>query len=451
MHALHEELTRIGDRILSLSRSELYLSMRFLDLALSALPYRLNLNTRTIATDGVNIFYNPNYLISTYQDDPIAINRTYLHMVLHCIFRHMTQTTERNVEDWNLACDIATESIIDSMEYPCVQRLVTDRRQHYYDKLPVSVLNAEQIYDALSSLSYVEKMEMQKEFLADDHKLWEKLQDDKQNSPQSSDEKEQNKPDEPPPDKNEVEQKWKDISQKTQTSMETFHQELTLMAGNLCQQLKIENRERYDYRKFLQKFAVTREEVRIDPDSFDYGYYNYSMQLYKNMPLLEELEYREAHKIHDFVIAIDTSGSCSGELVKRFLEQSVSMLLDSGSFFKKVNVHIIQCDADIQSDLKITDSTQLTECLQTFDVKGNGDTDFRPVFDYVERLQKQGELTHLQGMLFFTDGFGVFPQKRPPYDVAFLFLDNNYADHMVPPWAMKLVLSNDDIIKGLKS
>ena len=49
-----------------------------------------------------------------------------------------------------------------------------------------------------------------------------------------------------------------------------------------------------------------------------------------------------------------------------------------------------------------------------------------------------------------TDGFGIFPQKRPPYDVAFLFLDDNYADHMVPPWAMKLVLGTDDITKGMK-
>ena len=73
MNALHEQLIRIGDRILSLSRSELYLSMRFLDIALSALSYELNLNTRTIATDGVHIFYNPNYLISAYQDDPERI------------------------------------------------------------------------------------------------------------------------------------------------------------------------------------------------------------------------------------------------------------------------------------------------------------------------------------------------------------------------------------------
>ena len=447
MNALHEKLIRIGDRILSLSRSELYLSMRYLDLALSALSYKLNLNTKTIATDGVHIFYNPNYLIAAYQDDPVGVNRTHLHMVLHCIFRHMTQISDRDPEDWNLACDIAVESILDSLEYPCVRRLVTDRRQEYYDSLNLSVLNAEQVYAAVHDLPYLTKRGMQREFLSDDHKFWEQLQDDKsQSSPEGE------PPDNPDlPDRDEVEQKWQDISQKTQTSMETFHQELSLMASSLLQQLHIDNRPRTDYRRFLQKFAATREEVRIDPDSFDYGFYHYSLQLYKNVPLIEELEYREAKKIHDFVIAVDTSGSCSGELVHQFLEQTASMLLDSGSFFRTVNVHIIQCDADIQSDLKITDTTRLTDSLRTFEVKGSGDTDFRPVFRYVEQLQQQGELSHLQGLLFFTDGFGVYPQKRPPYPTAFVFLDDTYTGHSVPPWAIQLVLSQDDIKRGLQS
>ena len=447
MNALHEKLIRIGDRILSLSRSELYLSMRYLDLALSALSFDLNLNTRTIATDGVHLFYNPNYLISAYQDDPVGVNRTYLHMVLHCIFRHMTQASGREPEDWNLACDIAVESILDSLAYPCVQRLVTDRRQEYYDSLKLSVLNAEQIYPVIQTLPYPVKCGMQREFLSDDHKFWEDLQDDKSKPQSSSGDEPSGNPD--PPDRDEVEQKWQDISQKTQTSMETFHQELTLMAGNLLQQLHIGNRPRVDYRRFLQKFAATREEVRIDPDSFDYGFYHYSLQLYKNVPLIEELDYREAKKIHDFVIAVDTSGSCSGELVQQFLEQTASMLLDSGSFFRTVNVHIIQCDADVQSDLKITDTTRLTESLRTFEVKGSGDTDFRPVFRYVEQLQQQGELSHLQGLLFFTDGFGVYPHKRPPYPAAFVFLDDTYAGHPVPPWAIQLVLSQDDIKRGL--
>ena len=443
MNALHQELIQIGTRILSLCRSELYLSMRFLDLALSALQFEMNLNTRTVATDGVHLFYNPNYLAITYQDDPVRVNRAYLHMVLHCIFRHMTQQNDRDNEDWNLACDMAVESILDSMDYPCVHRLVSDRRQEYYDSVAVPVRNAEQIYDALTQLPYPLKQRMRQEFTADDHKFWERLQDDAKDNRSNA---QRDASDPPPPDRSQVEDKWQDIGQKTQTSMETFHQEQQLMAGNLLQQLHIENRTRYDYRKFLQKFAVSREEIRMDPDSFDYGFYNYSMSLYKNMPLIEELEYRESRKIHEFVIAIDTSGSCSGALVRQFLEQTVSLLLDSGSFFRSVNVHIIQCDAEIQSDLKITSTAQLNELMQTFDVHGSGDTDFRPVFDYVTQLQQRGELLHLQGMLFFTDGFGIFPQKRPPYDVAFVFLDDSCAVHRVPPWAMQLVLSTHDIM-----
>ncbi|MGN1030597.1 MAG: VWA-like domain-containing protein [Butyricicoccaceae bacterium] len=444
MNALHEELIRLGNRILSLTRSELYLSMRFLDLALSALSFDLNLQTRTVATDGVHLFYNPNYLAMAYQDDPVGVNRTYLHLVLHGIFQHMTGCGDRDREDWNLACDIAVESIIDSMEYPCVHRLVSDRRQQYYDALDLPVLNAERIYEALSTLPFVTRQGMKKEFLIDDHRFWEQLDDqgkDQQPSDEPSDQP-------PPPDRDEVERKWQDISQKTQTSMETFHRELNLMAGDLLQQLHIENRPRYDYRKFLQKFAVMREEVHIDPDSFDYGFYTYGLQLYDNIPLIEELEYREAKKIRDFVIAVDTSGSCSGELVQRFLEHTASILFDSSSFFSTVNVHIIQCDAGVQADVKITDTAQINDLMQTFEVKGSGDTDFRPVFDYVDGLIRRGELSHMQGMIFFTDGFGVFPQKRPPYETAFLFLDDNYADHMVPPWAIKLVIGKDELFRG---
>lgn len=446
MNPLHQELIQIGTRILSLCRSELYLSMRYLDLALSALSYDLNLQTRTIATDGVHLFYNPNYLIHSYEEDPIAVNRMYLHIILHCIFRHMTQAEQRDPDDWNLACDIAVESVIDSMEYPCVHRLVTDRRQEYYDFLSLSVLNAEQVYAVLNRMTYSQKIGMKREFTVDDHHFWEELQDDKE-QPQQTSGGDNSEDDTPPPDKDEVEQKWQDISQKTQTSMETIQRDINLMAGNLRQQLQIENRQRYDYRSFLRRFAVTREEVRVDPDSFDYGFYNYSMQLYPNMPMLEELEYRESKKIRDFVIAIDTSGSCSGELVKQFLEETVTILLDSNSFFRSVNVHIIQCDAGIQSDIKITDTEHFHDMLQHFDVSGNGDTDFRPVFDYIEQLQQRGELLQLQGLLFFTDGVGVYPKKRPPYDVAFLFFDNTYAEHLVPPWAMKLILSESDLTR----
>ena len=53
------------------------------------------------------------------------------------------------------------------------------------------------------------------------------------------------------------------------------------------QQLAVENRERYDYRSFLKKFCVLKEEMQVDIDSFDYIFYHYGMEMYGNMPLIE--------------------------------------------------------------------------------------------------------------------------------------------------------------------
>ena len=90
--------------------------------------------------------------------------------------------------------------------------------------------------------------------------------------------------------------------------METFYAEHGTETGTLLQAIQIENRERYDYRRFLQQFLTLREEVQVDPDSFDYGFYSYGLKLYGNIPLMEPLEYRDSRKIHDLVIVIDTSG-----------------------------------------------------------------------------------------------------------------------------------------------
>ena len=44
MNETHQNLIRIGTDILSASRNELYLSMRFLDLELSVLRYEMNIS-----------------------------------------------------------------------------------------------------------------------------------------------------------------------------------------------------------------------------------------------------------------------------------------------------------------------------------------------------------------------------------------------------------------------
>lgn len=132
------------------------------------------------------------------------------------------------------------------------------------------------------------------------------------------------------------------------------------------------------YREFLRKFSVLKEEMKVDMDTFDYIFYNYGMNLYGNMPLIEPLETKEERKVEDFVIVIDTSMSCKGELVQKFLEETYSVLSESESYFRRIHVHILQCDEKIQSDVVIENAMQLKEYMSHFTVKGGGGTDFRP-------------------------------------------------------------------------
>lgn len=60
-----------------------------------------------LATDGVNLYYQPSALLRLYQENPKYLNRLYLHTVFHCVFRHLWLKSKRDARLWNLACDIA--------------------------------------------------------------------------------------------------------------------------------------------------------------------------------------------------------------------------------------------------------------------------------------------------------------------------------------------------------
>ena len=78
-------------------------------------------------------------------------------------------------------------------------------------------------------------------------------------------------------------------------------------------------------------------------------------------------------------------------------------------------------------------------------LKGFGGTDFRPVFQYVDELRRKKEFDNLKGLIYFTDGYGTFPEKKPDYDAAFVFIDDEYGQPEVPVWAIKLILQKDEI------
>ena len=67
---------------------------------------------------------------------------------------------------------------------------------------------------------------------------------------------------------------------------------------------------------------------------------------------------------------------------------------------------------------------------------GKGNTDFRPVFSYVNDLIDQKVFQNLCGLLYFTDGKGIYPKKSPAYKTAFIYLED-YDQSKVPSWAIQ--------------
>ena len=120
----------------------------------------------------------------------------------------------------------------------------------------------------------------------------------------------------------------------------------------------------------------------------------------------------------------------------------------SGSFTERVEIYLIQCDAEVQSVERLTSLDQLHELIPRLKLRGFGGTDFRPVFAYVAQLQAQGEFTNLRGLVYFTDGMGIYPKKRPPYDTAFVLLEEPPLSVQMPPWAIRLVLTEPALEKA---
>ncbi len=436
-------LEALGEKIWNASRDELYLGMRFLDVALNSFAYQMDTKVSPFGTDGAVLYFHPQQLGGLYRQNRILVNRGYLHMVYHCIFRHMWKEypagSEADIPEgkrreaapvaglWNLSCDIAAEHLIDGNYHRSVRYSRSLLRRETYRKLEQEgkTLHAERIFKLLLDWELDEKRlaKLEQEFYVDDHQYWAAHQPDRKPDADSC-----------------LQKKWQDIDEQMETDLETFSKEASEQNGDLLGQMKIENRERHDYRSFLRKFSVLREELGVDTDTFDYTFYSYGLSLYGNMPLIEPQETREVKKVEEFAVVVDTSMSCSGELVRRFLEETYDVLSQNESFFRKINVHIIQCDEDVRSDVKISSEKELKAYMDNLTLYGEGGTDFRPAFEYVNEKIRQGEFTELRGLIYFTDGYGIYPRKAPGYQTAFVFMQEDYRDADVPGWAMKLTV-----------
>lgn len=481
MNQQREKKSRIARDILKLDRNTLMVNLRFMDMALSRLIL-MEHDELSIATDGQYFVYNPSHILKVFKNEKEASVREYLHVVFHCVYCHMFLHTLLNQDLWNLACDIAVEKTINDLGIKSTAAKRSGFQLNVLNQLEqeIKVVTAEKVYYHYlnQQLSKTELSKLEELFKVDDHTLWYMNEEQKNNVLGIGDDSQQEDHDNKSGNSSkcktdsdllgsfqqlessledietdsdlissfqQLENTWKDISEHMQIDLETFSKEQGDKAGGLVQNLREVNREKYNYEAFLRRFAVRGEVMKVDMDEFDYIFYTYGLKLYGNVPLIEPLEYKEVKRIKEFVIAIDTSGSTSGELVQTFLQKTYNILKSEESFFSKINIHIIQCDTVIQEDKKITNQDEFDQYIKQMKIRGLGGTDFRPVFDYVDKLNKEKEFQNLKGLIYFTDGWGDFPNNAPQYDTAFVFVDDGFNNYDVPSWAMKLVLQREEI------
>ena len=140
-------------KILQHARSEIYLDLRYLDVALSALKPQAMEGLETMATDGESLFFSAGQVIRVFRNNPAFMNRAYLHTILHCIFSHLFLKGNRDTKLWNLACDMAAENIVSELNLKSVAaaRQAAQKEELAIMKSKVGQLTAEKIYHQLRS------------------------------------------------------------------------------------------------------------------------------------------------------------------------------------------------------------------------------------------------------------------------------------------------------------
>ena len=467
---MDEELLEISDEIFAYIISQLTLHLRFMDPALNRL--KTVGDTMEYRCDGVFFHYSPIALIRTFQYNPNELVRGYLHAVLHSVFQHLYFSKNRKMSLWNLAADMAVENVIEELGLDCTKTEADEERRRLIAKIKERTpdFTAQRIYHVLEEMETDEIRLMAPVFSFDNHEIWYEIRDavssgesiygeENRDDPtrsgngtfegaaHDSDEKTEKESSGPSDEeirmvKNALKD-WKDISEKIETDLETFHKEYSDQLPALVQSLASLHREKYSYSTFLRKFMKNGEKLKISDEDFDTIFYTYGLRLYQNLPLIEPLEYQEMNNIRELVIAIDTSGSVQGDVVQSFLQKTWNIFSQKENFFTRFRIHIIQCDMVIRDVCEITSMSAFDRYIETIELKGFGGTDFRPVFTYIQEQIDLGVFRKLGGLLYFTDGDGVYPKQKPSFLTAFLFPHNN-KDIAVPPWAIRYSLEGDE-------
>lgn len=411
-----------GARLYQRLRGGLYKKLPALALPLGLLDWETG-QEGLPGTDGVKFFAQTDWLQSAPREDG---EQTLLHSLLHAMLGHVTLRGGEEAARWDLACDLAAEFLrARMMRLPLTGAL----GRAFYACKPGEAFSAQALYRRLGEDQAEDAATLRALVRRDSHAYWQRAQTRLLARASGGETGEG------------ADALWKRQREKLLPYMQPDKPKIG--TGTAGQRLDIpqipENHTRFA--QLLRAFAVTQENRRVNDADFAYSWYAYGMACSDGvMPLIEPLEYSEERRLQEMVIVLDTSASCSRGLAVRFLGAVHAIVARERLFFEHFRLYILQCDCEVQQETLVTNLDEFQWYMEHLELYGGGGTDFRPAFGRIDALVAAGELPRLGGVLYFTDGYGVFPEKAPDYPAAFVMLQYRYDDINLPRWALKLVL-----------
>lgn len=408
---------------LSAARTRLILDKPFLGALVLRLPM-LEADERwcrTTATDARAFYYNADFI------DALTLEQTQFvlaHEALHCALSHFARRLHRDKYRWDIACDLAINPLLIAEQLePCPGAL------HLVE---FEGMTAEEIYPCIAES---EQMNTHDQHIYDQGESStggspDNGSDGQPDESPASDAGGQTQPRQPaakrepmedaeltgvsqpaPLTANEREQlavQWAQrLAGAHQQAMQAGKMggELGRMIGQLLQ-------PRIPWRMLLAKYmTITARE--------DYNWARPSRR--EGDAILPSLRSNELK----VVIGLDTSGSISAEEMRQFISE-----IDAIKGQANARITLLACDAVLAADGPwIAEPWEQLQLPREF--KGGGDTDFRPVFDWVVQHD-----THCDLLIYFTDGQGDYPTQEPALPVIWLIKGK-----AVPPWGQRIQLN----------
>jgi predicted metal-dependent peptidase len=368
------------------ARTALVLDHPFFGSLLFRLKDRECLSIQTMATDGVSLYYNPEF-VETLSAAILA--GTLAHEVMHPALHHHVRRTGRDPKRWNMACDYAINPLLVDAGLSLPEGVLLDNR--------FRGMSAEQIYNLLETEAPQESDSKDKQSESGGaESSAEQPTAGNANEPSSpvtdggiGQVLDAPRPDEESPSVEEQAREWSIAVNQAAT----IARQAGRMPAGLNRTLEGAAESAVDWRELLRR-------LWSDTLPTDYSWMRPNRRHLWTGLYLPGVA-REG--IGEVAIAVDCSGSVSARQLRLFEEEALSILEGQ----RPERVYILYFDAVVQK-------VEIYEAGQRIDLNpvGGGGTEFGPCFEW---LNERG--IRPQCLVFLTDLYGSFPPCAPAYPV----------------------------------